>query len=409
MKKMKTWIAMLLMASLHIVAGAANPGDVRSVTQINSDCSKGIALEGCLGAPTPRPCPSGYHWSLEGSGIAHCVMDDPVCPPDEDLIHDAQGNPSCVAKPKCANGGTDFPICTKPTCANGGTDYPTCTDPVTPTCPNGATDFPVCTQPVCPNGGSDYPTCTNPVKPTCSNGGTDYPVCTQPVCANGAFDYPTCTDPTPKCTNGGSDYPVCTQPVCPNGAKDYPTCTETTTTKCANGAADYPTCISTETPTCVNGAQNYPDCSFSCPPDKSEIGACPSGFIGSALIKTTYAQNTCIASTSIDTSGCVISSTPQYCQNGATNYPTCTFPRQLYCGTPQSREVTTLTEISVDEIVKFGVNPKNFVGPTVIAAPDGWYEVIQDDTYYTTSGFRTSWTTNYQDGGTIIRCEVGTN
>jgi hypothetical protein len=84
--------------------------------------------------------------------------------------------------------------------------------PVDPSCANGASDYPICTPPNSGGGGND-----------CTNGASDYPTCTPPKCTNGATDYPTCTPP--RCTNGATDYPTCTPPVCVNGATNYPTCT----------------------------------------------------------------------------------------------------------------------------------------------------------------------------------------
>ena len=49
----------------------------------------------CQSAPVPSTCLPAHHWTLMGSGIAHCVADDPVCPGGTELTHDWLGNPSC--------------------------------------------------------------------------------------------------------------------------------------------------------------------------------------------------------------------------------------------------------------------------------------------------------------------------
>lgn len=48
-------------------------------------------------AATPPNCPGSKHWVTLGTGIAHCVLDDFVCPMAQHLVHDAIGNPSCVS------------------------------------------------------------------------------------------------------------------------------------------------------------------------------------------------------------------------------------------------------------------------------------------------------------------------
>ena len=53
----------------------------------------------CQSKPIPSDCPAGRHWSLQGSGIAHCVNNDPLCD-DGTVSHDALGNPlACVPTP----------------------------------------------------------------------------------------------------------------------------------------------------------------------------------------------------------------------------------------------------------------------------------------------------------------------
>jgi len=52
----------------------------------------------CMTAPIAKSCPTGKKWTTAGSGIAHCVNVDPVCPSAEKVAYDSLGNPSCVAR-----------------------------------------------------------------------------------------------------------------------------------------------------------------------------------------------------------------------------------------------------------------------------------------------------------------------
>lgn len=47
----------------------------------------------CQARPVPSDCKPGHHWTLIGSGIAHCVADDPPCAGGK-VNHDALGNPT---------------------------------------------------------------------------------------------------------------------------------------------------------------------------------------------------------------------------------------------------------------------------------------------------------------------------
>jgi len=270
MKKILITLAFLLCGVLQWGQEAnaqSSPGQQPISSQSEANCT--TAIDRCMPPPKPKPCPPGSHWSLAGTGIAHCVLDTPTCPPGTELKFDGLGNPSCVPEPPktCSNGASDWPTCTPPTntCSNGASDWPTCTPP-TNTCSNGASDWPTCTPPTntCSNGASDWPTCTPPTG-ICSNGASDWPTCTPPTgtCSNGASNWPVCTPPT--CSNGASDYPVCTPPTCSNGASNWPVCTPPT---CSNGASDYPVCTP---PTCPNGAADWPTCT---PPTNPSTYAC---------------------------------------------------------------------------------------------------------------------------------------
>lgn len=93
MKKLLT----LLVLSVFPLFGFATDNSPYT-TSANTDlCAKGIGLDACAPKPLPRGCQAGYHWSLAGTGIAHCVADDPACGAGTELTHDFYGNPSCVA------------------------------------------------------------------------------------------------------------------------------------------------------------------------------------------------------------------------------------------------------------------------------------------------------------------------
>ena len=182
----------------------------------------------CQRAPAPSDCQPGSHWTLIGSGIAHCVQDDPPCAGGT-VNHDALGNPTnCqTSATRSQNCGSGYTGSIKQRRAvykwmDGSTTYggwsttsSTCKE-IPPPEPEPA---PAPTTPTTPD---PTPT-TDPTR--CPNGANNYPVCTfvEPGCLNGANNYPTCT--LPICPNGASDYPKCTPPVCPNGAPNYPVCT----------------------------------------------------------------------------------------------------------------------------------------------------------------------------------------
>jgi len=201
-------------------------------------------------APIPSTCPAGKHWTTQGSGIAHCVLDDPACSSGTYLVHDTLGNPSCVAPivetetrtRSCGSGytGKKWQRRTKTTLPDGTVKYSTWNTyndtceavPVPPAapdpeCTNGATNYPAC------NNNSSPTTPSNPTNPPCSNGATNYPSCNNssapndPPCANGATNYPVCNNnSTPPCPNGATNYPACNdnEPRCPNGASNWPSC-----------------------------------------------------------------------------------------------------------------------------------------------------------------------------------------
>lgn len=298
----KFWTALFLSAVAFISnAGAIDQvtapltnfvqkaGDTRSALKFQADCAAGVALDSCVGAPTPKGCGPGKHWSTQGSGIAHCVADDPICTGDNYLTHDALGNPSCVA-PVYTNGVETRVLACSSGYQGAGTNqqrslttntytgvttygawattYSDCTPTPPPTCANGASDYPTCTPPTCSNGGTNWPTCTPPPPPTCANGASNYPTCTfppPPTCANGASDYPICTPPVAACSS--SDVVVSSTP-CGGGQVGGPIEQHQTVSCPGSTVGSYTsgTCSTPPPPTCANGATNYPTCTLAATP-----------------------------------------------------------------------------------------------------------------------------------------------
>jgi len=155
-------------------------------------------------APVPSDCPANSHWTTQGSGVAHCVMNDPACPSGTELTHDSLGNPSCFVLIKeteeressCASGevGSRLQERTKTIHANGSATY-SAWKTVSDNCTASAPTSP---PPSSPSGGGDG-------TPNCPNGASDYPACTPPQ------------SPSPSCPNGASDYPACSPPAPPQG------------------------------------------------------------------------------------------------------------------------------------------------------------------------------------------------
>ena len=294
-------------------------GDARSSAQFKADCAAGLALDSCAKPVTPRGCPAGQHWTTMGSGVAHCVADDPVCAGT--VTHDALGNPTgcsptivstsynysyfdCPAGEsgtdyerykitKWSDGKTTFgawevitytcaasapaaPAPT-PTCSNGATDYPTCTPPWTPppatTCANGASNYPTCTFPT--SGGSEpVPTCSasdNVVSSTaCGAGMTGGPIVSHqtvscPGSVVGSYSTGTCTPAV--CANGATNYPTCTFAdttplVCPNAGQTKYGCTATGVPSSGQYVATRYTDDGTGTGTCKTSSQVVGSCGY---------------------------------------------------------------------------------------------------------------------------------------------------
>jgi hypothetical protein len=260
---------------------------------VNNSTRCALMPDSCAVSPVAQNCPSGAHWSLLGSGIAHCVQDDPVCPWGTTLKHDAMGNPNCEQNTcpsnqvlqsdgkscACPSGtGWTGSTCSAPTCAPSTTSS-------TGSCPanmNGTVTYYNYTS--CPSGiygapayssSTDSSNCT-PAPPTCT--------------ASSYQDYGSCNSGQ----TGSSKRWVYTS--CPGGSYGSPST--------SYSGWDYSACT-TPAPTCTPTSSTY-------------ATACGSGYTGTKYV-TTYQNCPSGTSSSENTSGCG-------CANGGNNYPTCTPP-----------------------------------------------------------------------------------
>lgn len=247
---------------------------------------------GCANAPIAANCPAGRKWSLEGTGVAHCVDVDPLCPWGTTLQHDANGNPSCIQNscPSNQQLQSDGKACGCP--AGLVLDGATCVAP-TPTCSEGSL---VTATETCPFGGTKYLLETT----TCPDGAFGAPHTAT------AWDDSKCTAPPPiTCT--GSTFSE--SAACSPGSSG--TQTRSVTISCPTGQYG--------SPFTNYGNWNTSDCRATCTPTSSTYAtSCGTGFTGTKYVTTNY---TCPSgsSQSENTSNCG-------CANGAIDYPFCTPP-----------------------------------------------------------------------------------
>jgi len=84
--------------STSYITSACQASATNSLGTLTAEARCRITPGACAGTPgalMPADCPSGNKWSLAGSGVAHCVKEDPVCSWGTLLKHDFLGNPSC--------------------------------------------------------------------------------------------------------------------------------------------------------------------------------------------------------------------------------------------------------------------------------------------------------------------------
>jgi hypothetical protein len=274
----------------------AAPGAVNTV----SKCL--VTPDACAPVVTTSNCPTGAHWTLLGSKIAHCVQDDFACGWGQRLTHDALGNPSCVAItcPSTQVLQADGQTCGCP--AGQVMTGSTCAVPP-PTCVAGSTQGAGVSCPA-PQSGVRYPITTT----TCPGGAYGAPSTTTSYNSSG------CTTPAVTCTSSTTvEYGSCSPNIgqmtrfaytnCPSGAYGSPSYSYSSwdSSGCSAPAPPPP--------------PPPPPCSTS---SSSSSASCGAGYTGTQTITTTYLCPSG-TSTSTDTSGCG-------CANGANNYPSCVLP-----------------------------------------------------------------------------------
>lgn len=250
--------------------------------------------ESCLTAPIAKACPAGKKWSTAGSGIAHCVNVDPVCPSSQKVTHDYLGNPSCISR--CTGSqywnGASCSACSSTSTSSGscqagynGTAYRSVTtDSCTGSTNYGSWDYSnctvACTQSTstqtgsCQSGytGTAYRSVTNNSCSGTSYGGWDYSNCTQtPVCSGtsswnesgscpanysgSAYRTVNRNDCTGAVTYGSWNTTNCTySPSCPAGSTWNGSQCISTQPRCATYDDVYPT----GGRSCSSGAMNQP-------------------------------------------------------------------------------------------------------------------------------------------------------
>jgi len=216
---------------------------------VNYSTRCALTPDACAGSPVAAGCPAGYHWTLVGSNVAHCVADDPSCPWGTSLRHDSMGNPSCTPNTCPSNQvlQSDGASCACPTNTtwNGGSCVaapPSCVESSqaanTMACGAGFTGTMYQVQSTtCPSGpyGSPTTTMSDWVRTNC--------VAAAPTCApSTGTESTTCGDPS-KYT--GAMYRTITT-SCPSGAYGASSSSygswDTGGCGCANGALNFPTC-----------------------------------------------------------------------------------------------------------------------------------------------------------------------
>lgn len=170
---MKHLFFSFLLAIVSLSASAQTQPDSPS-----HDCT--INPGACQPVPVPSDCQPGAHWTLIGSGIAHCVQDDPPCTGGP-VNHDAHGNPtncqtSTTGTQGCGEGytGSIKQLRAVYTWMDGSTTYgswsttsSTCEEILPPPAPEPTPPPPPTVDPVkCSNGASNYPQCTLPPEPS---------------------------------------------------------------------------------------------------------------------------------------------------------------------------------------------------------------------------------------------------
>jgi len=354
-----------------------NPNTTRAVVNCNAD-----ANTSCASIPNAAGCPIGEHWTLLGTGTAHCVLDDPTCGVGTALTHDSKGNPSCTPiPPTCVPSSSSSTTA----CGTGYTGNAVIT--TTTSCPNGSWGAPATGTSTSTAGCVAMPvTCvpgTNTVANspvycgTSTSSGTKYTATTTTTtCPSGSYGAPSTTTSTSgyytsgcnvTCSPGSSRYAQ----SC--GAGYSGTMYQVITTSCPNGSYGDPStnstydsssCVSTM-PTCTPSSTSSNNAPVSCGSSGSSgtmfttttiTTTCPSGIYGSPSVSTstsgyntTGCNITCTPSSSVSTSPCpagttgtMTSTTTTTCPNGSYGAPSISSTGynssvcvQLSCAPPQ--------------------------------------------------------------------------
>lgn len=263
------------------------PTGVNGVMTAEARCR--LTPGACASTPVAANCPAGRKWTLMGSGVAHCVDEDPVCPWGTSLTHDKMGNPSC-AQNTCPSNQVlqaDGKACGCP--SNTGWNGSSC---VPPSCYAGTSTTSTAS---CTWGGTKYYRETT----SCPAGLYGSPT------ISGSWDESACAERPVTCTV--SSYTE--SAACSAGRNG--TMYREVSTNCPSGQYG--------SPSTSYGAWNESSCAAVCNPTQSTYGtSCGTGYTGTMYITTHYTCPSGSYQTS-NTSNCG-------CANGALNYPTCTPP-----------------------------------------------------------------------------------
>ena len=95
--RIKSFFLTLAALTLCASARAQVPPGIHVTPAVWAECQKGIDIGRCASTIKPQPCPTGQHWSLKGTGYAHCVLTTTPCPAGGYQTEDFYGNLSCQA------------------------------------------------------------------------------------------------------------------------------------------------------------------------------------------------------------------------------------------------------------------------------------------------------------------------
>lgn len=328
---------------------------------INTSNRCAVTPDACSSAPTPSDCPSGSRWTLEGTQKAHCVAVDPACGWGTTLVHDVNGNPSCVANTcpsnkvlqpdgiscgcpaalpiwdgasctapaLCTPSTSSTSVACSPLFFKAGTFYQAIT---TVTCPAGPFGAPVAAVTYDTSGCIPLaPTCTassQTVGQLCANSTTYWQTRVKTTSCNsgangpatityGAWDTSACAAVPVACP---ANTTVGSNPTCGANETAVPNSKVTTTTYDCSGPTPVPTVTVTQPGTCMPNAYTCVASTVVNP------ASCPANTTGTA---TSTVQTICnngpygvpdVFPAVVDTSACVplrIECTPSVVTNTA--------------------------------------------------------------------------------------------